>query len=107
MAPRCPPQARSWHAPFRVLAYRSAVVTANIGSRGDFKCFFILTNAVKINIKSDHAQSFPLIYNTKVLFEKGLFVIVFFYKCTLAASIGVRCRKSYHYKNNLRENKHV
>lgn len=30
-------------------------------------------------------------------------------RCTnhLAASTGVRCRKSYHYKNNLRENKHI
>lgn len=78
MAPRCSPQARSWHAPFRVLSYRSAVVTANIGSRGDFKCFFILTNAVKINIKSDYAQSFPLMYNTKVLFEKVFLLLLLF-----------------------------
>lgn len=42
----------------------------------------------------------PFTYNTESLSEKSFS----FYKCTLAATIGVKCRKSYHYKKNLREN---
>lgn len=58
-----------------------------------FKCFFILTNTVKMNIKSMRS----LFLLSRKVCRKSLF-----YKCTLAAMV-MRRRKRYHYKkNNLR-----
>lgn len=72
-----------WNAPFprmlpprgvlRPPACRNHLKYRNLGG---FKCCFILTNTVKINIKSGHAQSFLLIYNTKGCLKSFVFTNV-------------------------------